>query len=74
MGLQSMVSTAVCVALVGAVQAAVVLLWNGEAAAAAATLVRRSPGTGRSIPYGIAIALGTAWSLWWQYPTVEFPR
>jgi len=74
MGLPAMVTTTVCVALVGAVQAAVVLLWNGEAAATAAGLVRRSRGPGRAIPYGIAIALGTAWSMWWQYPPIELPR
>jgi prepilin peptidase CpaA len=74
MGLSAMVTTTVCVALVGAVQATVVLLWNGEAAAAATGLLGRGPGTGRSIPYGIAIALGTAWSMWWQYPPVELPR
>jgi len=74
MGLPSMVTTTACVVLVGAVQAAVVLLWNGEAAATAAGMVRRSRGPGRSIPYGIAIALGTAWSMWWQYPPVELSR
>ena len=74
MGLPAMVTTTACVALVGAVQATVVLLWNGEAGAAAAGLLRRSPATGRAIPYGIAIALGTAWSMWWQYPPVEISR
>lgn len=69
-GFPEVLSAAVCVALVGAVQAAVTVLWTGEAGRTAAGLWRKGSGAGRAIPYGVAIALGTAWSLWWQYPAV----
>ncbi|MEN9797540.1 MAG: hypothetical protein RL653_1236 [Pseudomonadota bacterium] len=69
-GFPGILTTVVCVALVGAVQAVVTVLWAGEAGRTAAGFWRKANGTGRAIPYGIAIALGTAWSLWWQYPVV----
>ena len=69
-GFPDVLGAAVCVALVGAVQALVTVLWAGEAGRTAAGIWRKGAGPGRSIPYGVAIALGTAWSLWWQYPAV----
>lgn len=72
-GFPEVITTVVCVALVGAVQGLVAVLWAGEAGRTAARLFRRGSASARSVPYGIAIALGTAWSLWWQYPPVIKP-
>lgn len=67
----------VFVSLAGAAQAVVTLLWEGEtlgtlkamAQKALAPLRRRAPAlpaAGRHIPYGVAIALGSFWTMWWQ--------
>ena len=68
----------VFISLVGALQALVALLWHGAAWETAAGWGRRwavraklmsSPGPEqppRHIPYGIAIAVGSFWAMFWQ--------
>jgi prepilin peptidase CpaA len=67
----------VFVSLVGALQAVVALIWHGEvwdtltrSARRWAARVGRKPAPelppGRHIPYGIAIALGSFWAMWWD--------
>jgi prepilin peptidase CpaA len=69
------------ITLTGAVQAVVTLLWLGEiwetvaraGRRALARLLPRAPVAaeplGRHIPYGVAIALGSVWTVWWQGAT-----
>jgi prepilin peptidase CpaA len=66
------------ISLVGALQAAVTLVWQGavwDTLSASArrwvAKVRRDPAPaqaspGRRIPYGVAIALGSFWAMWWE--------
>jgi prepilin peptidase CpaA len=67
----------VFVTLVGALQAVVALIWHGEfwdtlsrSARRWAAKVGRKPAPevppARRIPYGIAIALGSFWAMWWE--------
>jgi prepilin peptidase CpaA len=71
------------ISLVGALQAVVTLVWQGavwETLAASgrrwavkARLMKTSePGKAqrRHIPYGIAIALGCFWAMWWEHSRV----
>jgi prepilin peptidase CpaA len=47
------------ISLVGALQAALFLVWHG---------VGSKPGApARAIPYAVAIAVGTVWAVWWQW-------
>lgn len=75
-----------CVALAGALQAVVTLIWKGEVWETMSTVLRRwgqkvrlvskdekVPELSR-IPYGVAIAVGTIWALWWQYPADKLAR
>lgn len=76
---------ALLIALVGALQAVVTLLWEG---ALWATLERALSGVAsklglakagrdasarRSVPYGIAIALGSFWTMWWERAALVAP-
>jgi prepilin peptidase CpaA len=79
LGFPAVLAAAAFISLVGALQAVVVVLWRGEAWETLAGLSRRwavkarlmqesavsSPR--RHIPYGVAIALGTFWAMWWQH-------
>lgn len=67
----------VFISLVGALQAMVSLLWQGAvwetifAAAQRFAAVAKlgpalAPKTRRHIPYGLAIALGSFWAMWWE--------
>lgn len=65
-------------ALVGGLQAILVLLWDGSLTAtlvnagkrmAQALRVRRregEPPAPKYVPYGVAIALGSVWAVWWD--------
>jgi prepilin peptidase CpaA len=64
------------ISLAGALQAVVTLMWQGEGLAVARQLsdrwlkaLRRKPAGDapplRSIPYGVAIAMGSFWAMWW---------
>ena len=68
----------VFVSLVGALQAIVALLWHGEMAATFTGILRRwavrarllskeevPDSERRHIPYGVAIAVGSFWAMWW---------
>lgn len=60
------------VSLAGALQALISLIWQGELSdTVRSVLVRRRRGEGastprRHIPYGVAIALGSLWAMWWD--------
>jgi prepilin peptidase CpaA len=65
------------ISLCGALQAVVWLLWRGELAQMAGSFLRRAAerlklrpsgpaGVDRKIPYGVSIALGTLWAMWWH--------
>ncbi len=76
------VAALVFISLVGALQAVVTLIWQGAvwetlgaavARLAARAHLARSARAGspvaagaRQIPYGVAIALGTFWAMWWE--------
>ncbi len=79
LGFPAVLAAAAFISLVGALQAVVTLLWHGAVWETLAELVRRwavkarlfhegaASGPRRHIPYGVAIALGTFWAMWWQH-------
>jgi prepilin peptidase CpaA len=79
LGYPAVLGAAVFISLVGAAQALVTLIWQGAvwetlAGAGRRWLVRLRlmredsvQGSSRHIPYGVAIALGTFWAMWWQH-------
>lgn len=79
LGFPAVMAAAAFISLVGALQAVVTLLWEGAVFETLGHLVRRwavrvrwlQEGAGdaprRHIPYGVAIALGTFWAMWWQH-------
>ncbi len=80
-GYPLVLSALVFISLVGAVQAVVTLLWLGAVWETLAGVGRRlrarlfpkaaplAEPKGKHIPYGVAIALGSAWTVWWQGTT-----
>ena len=80
-GLETSLAAAVFISLTGAVQALVALLWHGALFETLGAALRRraarwnlQPAPGheparRHIPYGVAIALGTLWTFWWDRAT-----
>jgi prepilin peptidase CpaA len=66
-------------ALVGGLQAVLVLLWDGSLLKTASNAMRMvahalhikriegEPPPRKYVPYGVAIALGTAWAIYWDY-------
>jgi prepilin peptidase CpaA len=76
-GFPMILACLVFVVVVGGLEAVLVLLWQGKLlrtlggmlrwAASKAGLARDAPGSlqGGGVPYGVAIALGTAWGAWW---------
>jgi prepilin peptidase CpaA len=79
LGYPAVLAAAVFISLVGALQAAVTLVWQGAVWETLADMGRRwavrarlmrpgsETGQRRHIPYGVAIALGTFWAMWWHY-------
>ncbi|HEX8441484.1 A24 family peptidase [Archangium sp.] len=79
LGFPAVLAAAAFISLVGALQAVVTLLWHGAVWETLAEVVRRwavkarlinegaASGPRRHIPYGVAIALGTFWAMWWQH-------
>ncbi|MBI5482723.1 MAG: prepilin peptidase [Deltaproteobacteria bacterium] len=64
------------VSVAGAAQAIVVVIWRRAVFDTVRNMVRRLLGTGgetaaRHIPYGVAIALGSLWAMWWDMPGPE---
>ncbi|MCY1042836.1 A24 family peptidase [Corallococcus sp. bb12-1] len=78
LGFPTVLAAAAFISLVGALQAVVTLLWQGAVWDTLAAVARRwavrakwmreetSPSPVRHIPYGVSIALGTFWAMWWQ--------
>ncbi|RKG96627.1 prepilin peptidase, partial [Corallococcus sp. CA053C] len=78
LGFPAVLAAAAFISLVGALQAVVTLLWQGAVWDTLAAVARRwavrakllreetSPAPVRHIPYGVSIALGTFWAMWWQ--------
>ncbi|MCP3144959.1 A24 family peptidase [Pyxidicoccus xibeiensis] len=83
MGFPAVLAAAAFISLVGALQAVVTLLWQGAVWDTLAAATRRwaarvhlaradaQPEARRHIPYGVAIALGTFWALWWQHGSMS---
>jgi prepilin peptidase CpaA len=83
LGFPVVLAAAAFISLVGALQALVTLLWHGAVWDTLAAVARRwavrarllredvAPEPGRHIPYGVAIALGTFWAMWWQQQTLN---
>lgn len=76
-GYPTVMAALIFISLAGALQATVTLMWKGEGLAAAREIserwlkaFRRGPRAEdrplRSIPYGVAIALGSFWAMWWE--------
>ncbi|MCE9672464.1 A24 family peptidase [Myxococcus stipitatus] len=82
LGFPASMAAAAFISLVGAMQAVITLLWHGAAWDTVAAVLRRwavrlhlaredaQPAAQRHIPYGVAIALGTFWALWWQHESL----
>ncbi|NTX57778.1 prepilin peptidase, partial [Myxococcus sp. CA039A] len=82
LGFPASMAAAAFISLVGAAQAVVSLLWQGAVWDTVAAALRRwavrlhlarsdaQPTERRHIPYGVAIALGTLWALWWQHESL----
>jgi prepilin peptidase CpaA len=78
MGFPAVMAAAAFISLAGAFQAVVTLIWKGEVWDTLSAVLRRwairarllsadaAPAASRHIPYGVAIALGTFWAMWWQ--------
>ena len=79
LGFPAVMAAAAFISLVGALQAVVTLLWHGAVWETLGDLLRRwavrvrlmqaegASAPRRHIPYGVAIALGTFWAMWWQH-------
>lgn len=79
LGFPAVLAAGAFISLVGAAQALVTIIWQGAVWETLAAVGRRwagrlrllredsVPGPGRHIPYGVAIALGTFWAMWWQH-------
>ncbi|MBJ6765201.1 prepilin peptidase [Myxococcaceae bacterium JPH2] len=82
LGFPAVLAAAAFISLVGALQATVTLLWHGAVWDTLAAVGRRwavrarllredaDIGPRHSIPYGVAIALGTFWAMWWQHKSL----
>ena len=80
-GFPLVVSALVLISLCGAAQALLALLWTraliqtltrgARRVAAALRLLEAPPAQApRSIPYGVAIAIGSFWAMWWERSTM----
>ncbi|HYH98110.1 A24 family peptidase [Hyalangium sp.] len=78
LGFPAVMAAAAFISLAGAFQAVVTIIWKGEVWDTLSALLRRwavrarllsadaAPAAQKHIPYGVAIALGTFWAMWWQ--------
>jgi prepilin peptidase CpaA len=78
LGFPTVLAAGAFISLAGAFQAVVTLIWKGAVWETLASAGRRwavkarllradtAPAPQRHIPYGVAIALGTFWAMWWQ--------
>ena len=79
LGYPGVMAAGAFISLAGAFQAVVTLIWKGEvwdmlteagrrwAIKARLLSAEAAPATERHIPYGVAIAIGTFWAMWWQH-------
>lgn len=79
LGYPAILAALVFVSLVGALQAVVTLLWHGQVWDTIAAVGRRwavktkllpkdtTLGDTRQIPYGVSIAVGSAWAMFWEH-------
>ncbi len=73
LGMPLTLAALVFVSVVGAFQAIVSLIWAGALSdTVRGVLARKVDGqsanpTKRHIPYGVAIALGSVWAMWWDW-------
>lgn len=76
-GYPTVMAALIFISLAGAAQAVVTLLWRGEGMAVVrgaaerwGRFLKRAPAAQvqplRGIPYGVAIALGSFWAMWWE--------
>lgn len=77
MGYPAAMTALVLISLTGALQAIVALMWQGAVWDTVAAALRRwaakvrlvkggAEGEARHIPYGVAIAVGAVWALFWE--------
>lgn len=70
LGMPLTLAAMVFVSLAGAFQAIVSLIWAGALSdTVRSVLAKKAEGDStpkRHIPYGVAIALGSAWAMWWD--------
>ena len=83
LGYPGVMAAGAFISLAGAFQAVVTLIWKGEVWDTLAEAGRRwaikarllsaeaRPATQRHIPYGVAIAVGTFWAMWWQHSNLS---
>jgi prepilin peptidase CpaA len=60
--------------IAGALQAVLVVIWQGAGKETVDRMLRpasNSSATRRHIPYGVAIAVGSAWAMWWAHANVS---
>ncbi len=60
--------------IAGALQAVLVVIWQGAGRETVDRILRpqsNSSATRRHIPYGVAIAVGSAWAMWWAHGNVS---
>jgi prepilin peptidase CpaA len=81
-GYPAIIGALVFISLVGAVQAVVTLIWQGQVWETLSALGRRvavkvrlsaaegCAANSGQIPYGVAIALGSFWAMWWTQASV----
>jgi len=84
-GFPSILACLVFIGVVGGVEAVAVLVWQGRLLGTLGGMLRgglqkikiikpdTSPREKTKIPYGVAIALGTAWGVWWAASQTALP-
>jgi prepilin peptidase CpaA len=75
-GYPTVMAALIFISLAGALQAVVTLMWQGEGGATLRRMgerwlakLRKAPvdaAPRKNIPYGVAIALGSFWAMWWE--------
>ena len=82
-GYPLVMASLVFISLAGALQAVVTLLWQGTVWNTVSSMMGRlavkvklasatpDTGPGRHIPYGVAIALGSFWAMWWDHANLN---
>lgn len=74
LGVPVAVVAVVFTTVAGAVQAVLAVIWQGAGKETVDRMLRpasNSSATRRHIPYGVAIAVGSAWAMWWAHGNVS---